>query len=43
MQSVGFSSPMKILMHKQLALTSWAGLLSGAYSSAYMLPFIEAI
>ena len=39
MQSVGFSSPLKILIQKQLALTSWAGLLSGAY----MLPFIEAI
>ena len=39
MQSVGFSSPMKILIQKQLVLTSWGGLLSGAY----ILPFIEAI
>ena len=31
MQSVGFSSPLKILIQKQLALTSWGGLLSGAY------------
>ena len=31
MQSVGFSSPLKILIQKQLALTSWAGLLSGVY------------
>ena len=31
MQSVDSSSPMKILIQKQLALTSWAGLLFGVY------------